>query len=306
MHYDGWTHIFMHGTAASLLNMIEFNLWPESRNERPIHYAEDLLIPVEYLRSIPKDQIETIKFDVDTGLDVLDCMDKIANAIPEIEIAIAAEVEFSVTETVGFFSYFSPRGDNSIHPDEFLSNFCGSRMCIPLSGKFHDGSPFQFDLMDVDDKCSDWRVDLEFYPEPEYSVLNSITDCYSGTGIAIVLQHTQNGDWSIIADPYTYNRLRDGFAAIEKEFANEYSLNMLLRVYTDGDFPPYSINFLDKSLQLLCPNYHILINEVGNLLYLSDLEGNEYFLGSMLTPDLDNCGYRVDWGFPKDADWISL
>ena len=124
MRYDGDFQVGIHGSGALMQDIPKvIENWVKTLLENYINkevkseadYISSMLR--EKLKAIPNTEEEAVlKWDhfSNIALVVLDFINQIAKAHPQLEIAVGVEITFSVTDTMDYYSFYSPTGSDTI------------------------------------------------------------------------------------------------------------------------------------------------------------------------------------------------
>lgn len=328
MHYDGYIHAAVHGPAGQMTSLADLlQKWvSEKPQDSPApDTAGDFAAIQSLLQAIgtrcqeqDADTIvtETFSYFSNVALVVLDFIDGIAHMRPQLEWAVTLQVNFSVTDTVSYFSYFSPTGADSIlhaRPKQpSLEDFvdwkkyaCSSEMSVLLHAVDINGTERTFDFMKVKNRCLHPLFDSLFLLDlSRTDVGMKMEEDRDG----LLLRMTPAGNWSRLAhDFWETNTLLKQFpqeiAELEQMLPNGQNFDQFCDSYHRGTaFPP---EFVAKLLRLLVPNAKICIVERDGMAHFLDGRKNEYFFGRDLEFDeMHDLTTSIHWKFPKSAKWI--
>ena len=124
MRYDGDFQVGIHGSGALMQDIPKvIENWvktlPENYINKEVKSEADYISSMlrEKLKAIPNTEEEAVlKWDhfSNIALVVLDFINQIAKAHPQLEIAVGVEITFSVTDTTDYYSFYSPTGSDTI------------------------------------------------------------------------------------------------------------------------------------------------------------------------------------------------
>ncbi len=245
------------------------------------------------------------------ALVLLDCINGIARAYPVLEIAVALELNFSVSDSVGYYSYYSAAGENTICParagtdaeglQDFLNaeNQAKGELDVLLQYKGADGSGHLVNLWDVDNV-----LDIPIGSNGLSGCSESDVHMAFEEGLLFLLRCDIDGIWTYItpddeiAERYEEARWDD---ECEDELADIFQL---LTLSDAGKSVAWrgAAEELTEGLQQVYPDIAFCVKQLGKQLLLSDEEGNEYYFGGNIT--IKNVYENIAWGFPSSADWV--
>ncbi len=119
MILHGEINTAIHSSLEDLRNIYDMTAqWLEEYPdfEEGASISESIGTALEYYETEDDDEEESISFAVSTesAATVLNFIDDIAQEYPEAEIAVAAKIIYPNTESTEYFSYFSPKGENTV------------------------------------------------------------------------------------------------------------------------------------------------------------------------------------------------
>ena len=348
MRYDGTIKVAMHAPAGMMIDLdAVLQEWMEQKPKDYVNryvredwkaVEKELQWVGEICQKQPADEMVTMEWEYfsNIALVVLDFIDGIAHLRPEIALAVTMAVNFSVTDTSGYFSYYSPAGANSILKegrteeelistrtvngvtttkrrktgDYSLEDFidwenhaCNSKMTIPLSAVDVHGKKHVFDLLKVKDLNKDifdrWQLDA-------YDVDMASMEVEEGRG-ELLFQLSPQGVWRRMARwfyPDGCEEIADDVCQLEEQFDGEYDFEEFFAPVYDDEVVDYPDEFVLGIFHLLLPDTKISIQTVDGAPHYLDEQGNEYFFGNQTDFDEWDIKNEIDWGFPPEADWV--
>ena len=223
-------------------------------------------------------------------------------ACQDVEVAATARVNYSVTDTVGYHSFWGC-GEEGFYPE--FDEPCVFRLRIPMSVMSRSGEKLELDLLEIENAGD---IPIGSWGPFEMSSSDAVTT-FEDT-FYLFLQHEKDGTWNALLGGCDLEYALGGSKELETKVSElddggVPALRLLDAGEFRGDFPECSEETVRKLLELLLPKKKALSVEMRNgKPCIWDEEGNEYFLGGLIDVDIDRIGTAVDWWFPDGCDWI--
>ena len=235
----------------------------------------------------------------------MNLLEYIANNVPGLDIAVAAQSSNTVTAGHSYYSYYSPAGSNTLKLDDFNSpcRYSPSGTCTSLQFKNRKGQCWEtsFDeIIGIADMF--FESPDEIFMDFEDGMMTGIVRCtedseYPGEPafFQVEVQFIDDVDADqihdigekFIGDCYDFHELF-GFSAFDHE-------------------PKYTDEMLVQMLQACYPNVKMNVETRDGRPYIWDDKGVEYFLGGFVKTIEGEDMIEVDWNFPEEAwEWIPI
>lgn len=333
MRLYGTIYVAMHGPAKLLrqaAELMEGDVYEEAGTIRDnllesIADCEEEKVVVAYWDD-QKDSNEDLR-------GYLNTLEVIAQKVPSLDIAVAARVCNSISDSWHYSSYYSPAGSNTLKPDDF-DNYRRSSITgagVQLRVVDHEGKAQTYDLYD-EDEWNFFGEDVYFNPE-EVSYMYEIAceqledkplllrmfDYKDYDKMVLEVSRTPdtlvpNQEGKIVVETFDSSKME--FVTVEIDVTKaegvtwkEIEPYFLIPVYGQNR-PEWSLERLEKIvryLRCLYPEDDIQAELVKGRPYIHNKDGIEYFPGSMAELYEGSQSTVVKWGFPEEAqEWIPI
>ncbi len=220
-----------------------------------------------------------------------------------VEVAATAQVNYSITDTVGYHSFWGCGEDDALYPE--FDEPCDFRLCIPMSVMSRSGEKLTFDLLELENAND---IGIGSWGPSEMSSSDA-TVAFEGI-VYLFLQRRKDGTWKALLGGDDLECGLGGSKKLESQILgmpeiNGISMDRLLDagVYS-GDLPECSEETIRELLALLLPGKTLSVEMQNGKPFIWDEDGNEYFLGSVIDVNIDDIDSEVDWYLSSDCEWI--
>ena len=335
MSYDyGTVEVAVHGPAEKLqkleqtllacLDEIYLEEGAEELVAREVEsLAEGLSWPVKKAKAAPEKEmtVEDNIFSETTPHELIDCLSAAAATLPELAMAVKAEISNSVTDTPWYEAYYSAAGEDGLADVDVATKTWITMPVLDVNGKRE-----YLNLYDLLEAECWWLAEVETeeirywletnryhlllkftpYPEEHYAPLASLLDVTVQEMIDMD-EGMPTGEWERVADWFRLNdneAIQYKVSALEAEFDGKYRFETFLRGTEPED--AYPDEFILGVFRLLLPEVPITIRRKDGKPYYFDDQGNAYYFGKSILID-DETGFierEVHPQFPPEANWL--
>ena len=336
MRIYGTIYIAMHGPAKLLRQAAELPEMERFEDAETVQTVRENLtkagksaagegIAVAYWKDF-KDSNQTLE-------TYMNLLEYIANNVPGLDIAVAAQSSNTVTGGHSYYSYYSPAGSNTLNLDDFntyrraefadsgvqlwVKDHTKKTLTCNLYDKYEWIYPFIDEDADFDPEDSEYMYEIACEQmEGKPFLLHAFEeDGKMRLEVWIPKELIPNKSGKVVIEKFDYETFED--VRIEKKVDPSIGISwkeiepyFLIPIGIGKKktaCPPEALEKIIKYWRSLDPDEDIQLKFCDGRPYICDKRGDEYFLGSMVTLEETSDRWKVDWKFPKEAQkWIPI